>query len=75
LEELYGKLIPLKTTKSPFASKVKDEAVTTWVKPSLVAEVKFTEWTTAGEMGTRYLLDFVPTSGRASERVTPVRKR
>jgi bifunctional non-homologous end joining protein LigD len=29
---------------------VKDEAVTTWVKPKLVAEVKFTEWTSAGEM-------------------------
>ena len=29
---------------------MKDEAVTTWVKPKLVAEVKFTEWTTAGEM-------------------------
>jgi bifunctional non-homologous end joining protein LigD len=29
---------------------VKDEAVTTWVKPKLVAEVKFTEWTAAGEM-------------------------
>ena len=28
----------------------KDEAVTTWVKPRLVAEVKFTEWTTAGEL-------------------------
>jgi bifunctional non-homologous end joining protein LigD len=50
LEELYGKLIKLKATKSPFAAKVKDEAVTTWVKPTLVAEVKFTEWTTKGEM-------------------------
>jgi len=29
---------------------VKDEAVTTWVQPKLVAEVKFTEWTAAGEM-------------------------
>jgi bifunctional non-homologous end joining protein LigD len=29
---------------------VKDEAVTTWVKPLLVAEVKFTEWTSSGEM-------------------------
>jgi bifunctional non-homologous end joining protein LigD len=29
---------------------VKDEAVTTWVKPRLVAEVKFTEWTSSGEM-------------------------
>jgi bifunctional non-homologous end joining protein LigD len=50
LEGLHGKLIKLKTAKSPFAAKVKDEAVTTWVKPSLVAEVKFTEWTSSGEM-------------------------
>ena len=50
LEELHGKLIRLKAAKSPFTRKVKDEAVTTWVKPSLVAEVKFTEWTSSGEM-------------------------
>ena len=50
LEELHGKLAPLQTAKSPFAARVKDEAVTTWVKPKFVAEVKFTEWTSAGEM-------------------------
>lgn len=50
LEEMHGRLVKLKTVKSPFPSKVKDEAVTTWVKPSLVAEVKFTEWTSSGEM-------------------------
>jgi len=50
LEELHGKLVKLKLAKSPFSTKVKDEAVTTWVKPSLVAEVKFTEWTSSGEM-------------------------
>ena len=50
LEELHGKLMKLKARKSPFPAKVKDEATTTWVKPSLVAEVKFTEWTTKGEM-------------------------
>ena len=50
LEELHGKLIKLKAAKSPFPAKVKDEAVTTWVKPTLVAEVKFTEWTSSGEM-------------------------
>jgi bifunctional non-homologous end joining protein LigD len=50
LEELHGALLKLRITKSPFPGKVKDEAVTTWVKPSLVAEVKFTEWTTSGEM-------------------------
>ena len=36
--------------KSPFPKKVRGEAVTTWVKPTLVAEVKFTEWTNSGEM-------------------------
>ena len=40
----------LKAPKSPFPAKVKDEGVTTWVKPSLVAEVKFAEWTSKGEM-------------------------
>jgi len=37
-------------TKSPFPAKVKDEQVTTWVRPSLVAEVKFAEWTSKGEL-------------------------
>jgi len=50
LEKLHGELIKLKSAKSPLAAKVKDEAVTTWVKPQLVAEVKFTEWTGSGEM-------------------------
>ena len=50
LEQLHGKLSKLQTPSSPFAARVKDEAVTTWVKPRLVAEVKFTEWTSAGEM-------------------------
>lgn len=50
LESLYTKLWPLRTRSSPFTHRVKDEATTTWVKPKLVAEVKFTEWTDAGEM-------------------------
>jgi bifunctional non-homologous end joining protein LigD len=50
LGELHGKLVKLKAARSPFPAKVKDEKVTTWVKPLLVAEVKFTEWTTSGEM-------------------------
>ncbi|MHC4042821.1 non-homologous end-joining DNA ligase [Bradyrhizobium sp. 23AC] len=50
LEELHGKLLKLKTAKSPFPAKVKDEQVTTWVRPSLVAEVKFAEWTSKGEL-------------------------
>jgi bifunctional non-homologous end joining protein LigD len=43
LEELHAKLVKLKIPKSPFPGNVKDERVTTWVNPSLVAEVKFAE--------------------------------
>jgi bifunctional non-homologous end joining protein LigD len=50
LKELHGKLIKLKMAKSPFPNKVRGEAITTCVKPTLVAEVKFTEWTNSGEM-------------------------
>jgi bifunctional non-homologous end joining protein LigD len=50
LEELYAKMVPLRATKSPFTQRIKDEALTTWVKPKLVAEIKFTEWTSGGEM-------------------------
>src|SRR5215213_4956563 len=50
LKELHGKLTKLKMAKSPFPKKVRGEAITTWVKPTLVAEVKFTEWTNSGEM-------------------------
>jgi bifunctional non-homologous end joining protein LigD len=50
LKELHGKLIKLKLAKSPFSKRVRGEAITTWVKPTLVAEVKFTEWTNSGEM-------------------------
>ena len=50
LRALHEKLVPLITKVKPIAEKVPDEANTTWVKPKLVAEVKFTEWTSAGEM-------------------------
>ncbi len=50
LKELHAKLSPLRARSSPFKHRIKDEAVTTWVKPKFVAEVRFTEWTDAGEM-------------------------
>lgn len=50
LGELHAKLTKLRTSASPFADRVKDEAVTTWIRLRLVAEVKFTEWTSAGEL-------------------------
>ena len=40
----------MKTIAKPVAAKVRDEAQTAWLRPQLVGEVKFTEWTDQGEM-------------------------
>lgn len=50
LHDLHRQLLPLRTERPPFKGRVKNEAATTWVRPKLVAEVKFAEWTRAGEM-------------------------
>ena len=41
---------PLRTDNKPFDQKVKDANAITWLIPELVGEVKFTEWTSEGEM-------------------------
>jgi bifunctional non-homologous end joining protein LigD len=50
LKSLYGVMQALRTNEKPFDQKVKDEKATTWLIPKLVGEVKFTEWTSEGEM-------------------------
>ena len=50
LKSLYGTMQPLRTDKKPFGQKVRHENETTWLVPELVGEVKFTEWTSEGEM-------------------------
>jgi bifunctional non-homologous end joining protein LigD len=50
LKALYGTMQPLRTDKKPFDQKVKNENATTWLIPKLVGEIKFTEWTSEGEM-------------------------
>jgi bifunctional non-homologous end joining protein LigD len=50
LKSLHALLVPLITKTKPVAAKVPDEASANWVKPKLVGEVKFTEWTAKGEM-------------------------
>lgn len=50
LKDIHGRLWPHRTSRKPFDERVKYEAQTTWVKPRLVGEVKFTEWTHKGEM-------------------------
>jgi bifunctional non-homologous end joining protein LigD len=48
LRDIYSKLEPLITKKSPFSGPVKALRDVTWVKPELVAEVKFLEITPDG---------------------------
>ncbi|WP_407193778.1 non-homologous end-joining DNA ligase [Bradyrhizobium sp. STM 3566] len=69
LEDLHTKLMKLTTPKSPFPAKVKDEAATTWVKPSLVAEVKFAEWTSKGELRQPVYLGLIRARARTSAQI------
>jgi bifunctional non-homologous end joining protein LigD len=45
LEQIYKKLQPLVIKKSAFIDSPKANMPVTWVKPKLVCEIKFTEWT------------------------------
>ncbi|MBA2728321.1 MAG: DNA ligase D [Parachlamydiaceae bacterium] len=45
LQDTYDQLKPLIQTKSPFNVEPKPNMPVTWVKPSLVCEVSFAEWT------------------------------
>jgi bifunctional non-homologous end joining protein LigD len=50
LQELALKLAPLVQEKSPFTPAPKSSTGLTFVKPKLVCEVSFTEWTSEGHM-------------------------
>ncbi len=50
LAELYRKLCAIEIKKSPFAGPVQANTPAHWVKPQLVAQVRFTEWTRDGLM-------------------------
>ena len=45
LKTIFNLLQPLVQTDSPFKEKVTSNNNITWVKPKIVCEVKFTEWT------------------------------
>jgi len=45
LEQIYNKLQPLVTNECPFQKCPKGNMPVTWVKPKLVCEIKFAEWT------------------------------
>ena len=50
LAKVYKMMQPLKTEKCPFVSKPKTNEPVQWIKPKLVAEVKFSEWTADGRL-------------------------
>ena len=50
--EMWRRLHERKTTRSPFFGKVESTRPVHYVRPELVAEIKFTEWTHEGESGT-----------------------
>jgi bifunctional non-homologous end joining protein LigD len=49
--EIYKLLKDRETMKNPFASKVESYRGIHYVKPELVAQIKFTEWTHEGQKG------------------------
>jgi bifunctional non-homologous end joining protein LigD len=49
--ERVSKLLKARATKqSPFADKIKSNETAHWVRPELVAQVRFTEWTDDGKL-------------------------
>ena len=50
LLELEGRLVKLKTSRSPFTDYAADRSGIHWVRPRLVAQVGFAEWTDQGRL-------------------------
>ncbi len=50
LEEIYADLKRSKSPNCPFEKVPKSQTGATWVKPKLVCEVEFTEWTKEGKL-------------------------
>jgi len=50
IKELYEDMHPLETDKKPFDEKVHQRTKVTWIKPKLVCEVWYAEWTGDGHL-------------------------
>jgi bifunctional non-homologous end joining protein LigD len=50
LARVMARLKPLATNDSPFCERIKTNEPAHWVRPELVAQVKFTEWTADGKL-------------------------
>ena len=50
LTQIFKLMQPMKTKESPFVDAPKTNEPVQWIKPKLVAEVKFSEWTTENRL-------------------------
>src|SRR5207249_1638272 len=50
MEMIYKRLEPLITTRSPFGANPQIPREVTWVRPEVVCEVKFANWTQDGRL-------------------------
>lgn len=50
LREVYERLAPLEQPNSPFVTTPRTNETAHWVHPSVVAEIKFNEWTSDGRL-------------------------
>jgi len=50
LERVMARLSPLETRECPFKPKPKTNERPHWVRPEIVAQIKFTEWTADGKL-------------------------
>lgn len=50
LKKVFDLMKPLEVTETPFTGEMKTKQKIYWIKPELVAQVKFSEWTKSGKM-------------------------
>jgi bifunctional non-homologous end joining protein LigD len=50
LGDMYRRLLPLERKSCPFAKEPRTNERAHWVRPRVVVEVKFNEWTTEGKL-------------------------
>jgi len=74
LSDLLGRLDSLRTDRCPFADKPPLKTKATWVRPELVVEVKFSQWTSDGRLRAPVFLrlrqDKPPEEARRSQTVS-----
>lgn len=50
LKSVYEEMVPLETKRKPVKGKINKERNVTWIKPELVCEVTYAEWTDDGSL-------------------------